>query len=823
MIAWLSAEVLRPPRDPSMFTFGTTEELGTLDGIVGQQRAVSALHFGLGIPNDGFNIYVAGPPGIGKMTAVRSFLKARARQQLRPPDWCYVNNFGDPYQPVAIKLPAGRGHVLQRDMKDLMEHISTQIPKIFESEDYTGRREEITKALDRQRAELLDGLTKRAEKLGFELHETPVGIITIPLRNGRRMKEEELEALPEAAQEELERKRKMVNADLKVMMKQVRQLEREAKEKLQAIDQKLALCVVGGLIDDLIEQYPELPDVMAYLKAAQEDILKNLDVFKPGTVAEEVASVKGLRAIAPWLQERPLKKYDVNVLVDHGDVKGAPVEVELNPTFNNLFGRVEKESQLGALYTDFTMIKAGALHRANGGYLVLQVEDVLRNLFSWEGLKLALRSRQIEIEELAERLGILVSKSLRPQPIPLTVKVVLVGPLLLYHLLHAHDEKFSELFKVKADFDTAVPRNPTSVREFLTFFATFCRKQPCKPLDASAAAMLLEHASRLCEDQQKLSTHFGALTDVLHEAAFWAEQEKALVISERHVRKALDEKVYRSNLIQEKIREWIARGALLIDTEGAAIGQVNGVSIIDVGDYLFGRPHRITASVWPGSEGVVDIEREVKLSGPIHSKGVMILSGFLGQTYLRQQPLSIAARLVFEQSYEGVEGDSASCAELYALLSSLAQMPIKQGIAVTGSVNQHGQVQAVGGVNQKIEGFFDVCRAKGLTGEQGVVIPQGNVQHLVLREDVIEAVACGKFHLWAITTIDEGLEVLTGQVAGVRGLDGRFPDGTMNARIESCLKEYSESLRAYHGDGRERARGLRSSDVACTVRGPGER
>ena len=493
----------------------------------------------------------------------------------------------------------------------------------------------------------------------------------------------------------------------------------------------------------------------------------------------------------------PFRKYQVNVLVDNSKQEGAPVVVELNPSYSNLFGRVEKEAHFGALYTDLTMIKAGSLHRANGGYLVLRAEDLLRNPFSWDGLKRALLSRQIEIEEPGERFGFMATKSVRPQPIPLDVKVALIGSPLLYYLLYASDDEFSELFKVKADFDTSMARDEENVQDFLAVLSTFCHKEKLKPLDASAVAKLLEHASRLAEDQEKLSTHFGALADVIREAHFWALQDGAPHVGAAHVQKALDEKLYRSNLIQERIQEMIARGTLLIDAAGEAVGQVNGLSVLSLGDYLFGKPSRITASVGPGREGVIDIEREVELGGPIHSKGVLILSGYLAQEYAQDKPLTLAARLVFEQSYEGIEGDSASSAELFTLLSALSGLPVKQGIAVTGSVNQHGELQAIGGVNQKIEGFFDVCQAKGLTGEQGVIIPQSNVQNLMLREDVVEAVKSKRFHVWPVKTIDEGIEILTGVPAGKRGPDGQFPEGTVGYRVDRRLREFAECLKEF--------------------------
>jgi lon-related putative ATP-dependent protease len=784
----LRPEQLRRTFDPEALGIETTEKLPTLKGIIGQERAVKALRFGLGITSVGFNTYVAGPPGIGKMTAVQAFLEELAKQKETPPDWCYVNNFSDPYQPKALKLPPGYGRMLQQDMKSLIEHIRREIPKAFESDEYHTRRDEIISALNKQREELLKQLSERAARAGFSLQATPFGVMVVPVHQGRPISDAEFQALPEPVRRELERRREALQEELKAAMKQLRSLERSSQKRLNELDQQVALYLVGGLMDDLIEKYRGLPEVVDYLKEVQRDILENIEGFKGGQAQAGQDQAQ---------QEQLSRRYQVNVLVDNSFQEGAPVVVELNPSYNNLFGRIEKETQMGTLYTDFTLIKAGSLHRANGGYLVLPAEDLLMNLFSWDGLKRALRGRQIQIEELGERLGFIATKSLRPQPIPLDVKVILVGRPLLYYLLHAYDEDFPELFKVKADFDTRMDCTQQNINDFLSFLCTFCRKEKLKHLDSGAIVKLLEYAARLAEDQEKLSTHFGAIADLVREAGFWADQDDAPYIRADHIKKALDEKVYRSKLIQERIQEMIARGTLLIETEGEAVGQVNGLSVVSLGDYQFGKPSRITASVGPGREGIIDIEREVELAGPIHSKGVMILSGYLVHKYARDIPLSLAARLVFEQSYEGVEGDSASSTELYALLSALSGLPIKQGIAVTGSVNQQGEVQAIGGVNEKIEGFFEVCKLKGLTGEQGVMIPKSNVQNLMLREEVVEAVKDGKFHIWAVSTIDEGIEILTGVAAGERRPDGKFPEGTVNYRVERRLRELAECLQEF--------------------------
>ncbi len=795
----LSPDELRRTFDPQALGVKTTDQLSALDGrIIGQERAVRALQFGLHISSTGFNTYVAGPPGIGKMTAIQTFLEELARRTETPPDWCYVNNFEDPYQPKALRLPPGTARRLQQELKALVEHLHREIPKAFESDEYSAQRDEILSALSKQREEPLKELSERASREGFALQATPLGIVILPVREGQPLTDAEFQALPESIQEELQRHRDALQEELKAAMKEIRWLERATQQKLQELDQQVALYIVGDLADDLIEKYNDLPEVVEHLQAVQKDILENIETFKtrPGSPATPSNGPQP----PPWVQELPFRKYDVNVLVDNSSQQGAPVVLEFNPIYNQLFGRIEKETQFGALYTDFTMIKAGSLHRANGGYLVLPVEDVLMSLFSWDGLKRALHRQEIQIEEMGERLGFLATKSLRPQPIPLDVKVLLVGRPLIYYSLHAYDEEFPELFKVRADFDVRMSADDRNIQDFVSFLCTLCEKENLRHLDDSAVGKLLEHAARLADDQEKLSTHFGAIADLVREANFWAEQENSSYVSASHVKRALDEKVYRSNLVQERIKELIARGTLLIDTEDESVGQVNGLAVISLGDYAFGKPSRITASVGPGREGIIDIEREVELGGPIHSKGVMILGGYLSYKYARDKPLTLAARLVFEQSYEGIEGDSASSAELYALLSVLSGLPIQQNIAVTGSVNQHGEAQAIGGVNEKIEGFYDVCVAKGLTGNQGVMIPASNVQNLMLREDVVEAVRDGKFHIWAVRTIDEGIEILTGVPAGERDSDGQFPKGAVNDLVDRRLRELMKALEEYSED-----------------------
>ena len=793
MIQPLSPDLLRRHIDPD--SLGDAKSPG--DGIIGQQRALNALEFGLGMRDSGFNVYVAGEPGIGKMTAVRTFLSEQAAHLPAPAAWCYVNNFVDPSQPLTLTLPAGRARTFQRDVQTLVDRISRDIPKAFESEEYLAQREAIGKALDEQRNDLLGNLRSQAHAHGVMLQMTPYGIVTLPLRDGEPIPEHVFQQLPAAEQEVLRKRNDGFQEQVRVAMKSGRELDRTAQEKVTALNKKVAQFVVNGLVEDLCEHYVDLPDASTHLHGMQEDILENIGVFH--TQEEESPPTQ----TPAWMREAPLRKYAVNVLVDEGGAQGAPVIVELNATYSNLFGRVEKEAQFGALSTDFTLIKPGALQRANGGFLVLGIEDVLRNPWTWDALKRALRSHEIRIEDIGEQMGFVSTRSLRPQPIPLTVKVVMLGQPLYYHLLCAYDEDFAELFKVKADFDTQTARDADNIRRYVGFIHALCEREHLRTLDAGALAELLEYASRLAEDQDKLSTQFGLLTDVVREAAYWAESAQAPNIDAAHVHKALAQRIYRSSLVQDRLQEMIARGQLLIDVDGAQVGQINGLSVVSIGDVAFGKPNRITASIEPGRAGIVDIEREVALGGPIHSKGVLILSGYLAHRFGEDKPIALAARLVFEQSYGGVEGDSASCAELFTLLSALSGAPLQQGIAVTGSVNQHGQVQAIGGVNEKIEGFFDVCRARGLSGTQGVLIPASNVQNLMLRPDVIDAVRTNQFRIWAIHTIDEGIEILTGVAAGERNQRAKFPRDSINARVDARLQQLTTQLQRL-GDEKKR-------------------
>jgi lon-related putative ATP-dependent protease len=792
MVNELPPESLRKECDPNIMRCKTTQELVPLSEIIGQERAVRALKFGLGIRDQGFNIYVAGFPGTGRKTAVKNFVEEIARVEPVPPDWCYVNNFPNQYEPKAIRLPAGKGKEFRDNVKNLIESIRTALPKAFESDDYAARKEATIRGLERQRKELIDKLNTKTQQEGFIIQSTPIGLLLIPVVNGKPLKEEELLSLPQKTKDIIQEKRERLESELRNTMRQFLDMERKIREELKKLNKDVALYAIGNLVEDLIEKHKTLPDITAYLKDVQNDILDNIAQFvKRGEPQEQMPFP------VPWMREAPFRKYEVNVIVDNSSVKGAPVVMEFNPTYQNLFGTTEKEAQFGALVTDFTMIRGGSLHKANSGYLIIPVEELLRNPFSYEGLKRALRDEKIVIEEPAERFGFISTKSLKPQPIPLKAKVILIGSPYLYQQLFILDMEFTELFKVKAEFDTTMARTEENVKQYAAFVCTICQKENLRHLDGSGLAKLVEYSQRLAQDQQKLSTRFAEVADIVREANFYAAQEKSNVVTGNHVKKAIEEKTYRSKLIQEKIQEMIQRGILLIDTDAEKVGQVNGLSVMGLGDFAFGNPSRVTASVGLGREGVIDIEREAKMGGPIHTKGVLILSGCLNEKYAQDKPLSLSARLVFEQNYAGVEGDSASSTELYAMLSALSGLPIKQNIAVTGSVNQKGEVQAIGGVNEKIEGFFEVCKAKGFTGQQGVMIPESNMQNLMLKEEVVDAVRAGRFHIYSAKTIDEGIEVLTGIKAGKRRKGGTFEDGTVNYRVDKQLKGMAEKLKEF--------------------------
>jgi lon-related putative ATP-dependent protease len=788
----LSHKDLRYECDPKLLNFNTTEEISPLKAIIGQERAVKALQFGLEIKGVGFNVYVAGRPGTGRETATKEFLEDYARSKETPPDLCYVNDFQNQYEPKTIQLPAGKGKEFKKDMETFINEVQRVLPEAFKSEDYAEKRDETLKSVEGERKKLYEDLNKKAEAEGFTLQITPTGLLMIPVVDGKPLNEQDFLALPQETKDNIQKRKDKLGEDLRVAVRQLRGLEGKANEALGKLNRSITLYVIDHLNDALEEKYKKFSDVIQYLKDIQEDILENIAQFL------KLASEKDAGESRPgWMEEMPLRKYAVNVVVDNASLEGAPVIIEHNPTYPNLIGRVEKEAKLGVLTTDFTMIRAGSLHKANGGYLVLTVEEILKNLFSWEAMKNALKNGEISIEEVSERLGYITTKGLRPEPVPLKVKVILIGTPLLYHLLYNADMEFKELFKVKAEFDTTMERSDGNTKMYAAFICTLCRKEGLKHHDAPAVMKIIEYGSRLAADKKKLSTRFADIGDIIREANYYATKENSEFITAPHVEKAIEEKVYRSSLIKEKVLEMIERNTILIDTDGEKVGQANGLSITGLGDFIFGRPSRVTASIGMGKGGIVDIEREAKLGGPIHTKGVLILSGFLVEKFAQDKPMSLSARLVFEQSYGGIEGDSASSTELYALLSALSGDPIKQYVAVTGSVNQKGEIQSIGGVNEKIEGFFEVCKLRGLTGSQGVVIPKSNVKNLILKQEVIEAIKQGKFHIYPVSSIDEGIEILTGVKAGKQLPDGSFEKGTINDKVNRRLREIAERLKEF--------------------------
>jgi len=778
----LSPDKLRRSFDLEELACETTETVPQIKGMIGQDRAVRAIEFGLNIDSPGYNIYVAGLSDTGRTSTVERILREAAAKKEVPNDWCYVHNFRDPDQPRSISLPPGEGRVWQREMRDLIKSLREEIPKAFETKDYKERSSKISESYERGKQKLLSDIEKKALEQGFQIKRTPLGFAPVPLKSdGEALSEEEFRKLGAEERRQIEEALKGVQKQIKEAFGEFNLLDRESKEELTKFNKEVALFVVGFRIDSLKAKYKDYSEVLDHLEEVKADLVENVDDFLRTQEEPSLLGVK-IPTGAPFI------KYEVNVVVDNSHTEGAPVIMETNPTYSNMFGRVEKKAQLGALITDFTKIKAGSILKANGGYLVVDAEGILRNPFVWDTLKRNLRNKETKIEEAAEQYAFLSSSAVRPMSIPLDVKVVMIGRGQIFDLLHAYDENFKKIFKVRGDFDYETKIDDKAVSQCASFICKICNDENLGHCDKSAIAAIMEYGSRLAEDQEKLSLQFGKIANLLREANFWAKTEKSKYVTRKHVEKALEEKEYRSSLMENKIQEMIERGTIYIDTEGETVGQVNALSVYAYGEFSYGKPSRITAQTFMGDKGVINIEREAKLSGKTHDKGVLILSGYLGGKYGGSIPLSLSATLTFEQSYSFVEGDSASSTELFAILSSLSELPIKQGIAVTGSVNQRGEIQPIGGVNQKIEGFFDVCRAKGITGEQGVIIPRSNIKNLMLKPKVIEAVREGRFHIYPISSIDEGMEILTGVEAGKRGKDGSFPDNTVNGRVQNKLK-----------------------------------
>ncbi len=777
----------------------TIESVPPLDGFIGQERAIRAMQFGLSIDAPGYNIYVVGPPGTGKSTYCQAVVSQAATNRTVPDDWCYINNFTDPDRPLAVSLPAGEGRGFRRDMEELVSDLQVAIPRAFEDGDYEQKKDAIVQSVQRKMGSYFQTIEDEAAKAGFNMKRTPNGFVFIPLEDGKTLSPEDYEQMPSQKRREMEEKGLKLHKRIEEAFHVGAMLDKQAKEQIAGLEKDIALFASGPLVDKLLKKYGDNLHIVNYLKAVLQDVKNNLEVFKSAGVSHTQ-----VMTLSP--ETDPFSRYRVNLFICNKKEDGAPVVIEPSPNYYNLFGKIEYKSHIFAMNTDFTMIKPGAVHRANGGYLILQVRDVLGDPFAWDALKKAIKYSKAIVENIGEQYRLIPTATLRPAPIPLHMKVILIGAPLLFYLLYNLDEDFQKLFKVKVDFDVEMPRTPENMCLYASFVHYVCRRENLKIFNRSGFARLIEYCSRLAGHQNKLSTRFNEVVEIVYEAAACAEVDGAGYVEAVHVEKALAERTYRSGKLEEKMLELIEQEKILIDTAGEVTGQVNGLSIIESAGYYFGRPSRITARTYVGRGGVINIEREASMSGNIHSKGVLILAGYLGGKFAQKKPLGLTAQITFEQLYNGVEGDSASSAELYAILSSLSCLPLKQNLAVTGSVNQFGEIQPIGGVTEKIEGFFNVCKAKGLTGNQGVVIPVQNIDNLMLKDEVLDAVKGGRFHIFAVKDIEEGIELLTGVPAGRPGVDGTYPEGSVFNLVDRKLRQYSKGLRGFGAEHQEESK-----------------
>jgi len=781
----LKAKDLSKTCRPSIFKFTSTADIEPLKGIIGQDRAVRALSFSLDIANDGYNIYLAGYFGTGKTTLAKEMLEVKARNNQVPSDWCYVNNFKNLESPRALSLPAGVGSEFKKDVAENMETVLKHIMKAFEGEEFEFQKSAILNRFMEETNQIYLKLEEEARTYGFTISRTQSGVSSIPLKDdGEQLSQEEYMSMAEDERAELMKKSSVVQEKINEAFRQYKELEKSAKESIKELELETARLVAVPDFTGLYGKYSNFPEVVEYLHDMHQDVLTNIDMFKAG---EEESPLNLLRR----MDKRALvRRYQVNQIVDNSSLKHAPVIFETNPSYSNLFGQIEFESEFGVLTTDFSKIKPGSIHKANGGYLVLHVYDIIKNFYVWDKLKRIIKNKEIVVESISKNLGLGNSETLQPQAIPVDIKIILIGEPIYYYLLYNHDEEFQKLFKIRADFDVDMKRTPQHIKDYARFISSVCVSKKLRHFSPSAVAKVVDYGSRMADDQSKLSTLFNKLVEIIYEANCWAGYDKCNMVSGEHVSKAIEEKQYRSGMVEEKMQQYIEQGTIMIDVNGAKIGELNGLAVYQMGDHQFGKPVRITAKTFMGEKGLINIEREIQLSGSIHSKGVLTLNGYLGAQYAQDKPLSLSASLTIEQSYSGIEGDSASSAELYALLSSLSQVPLRQGIAVTGSVNQNGEIQAVGGVNHKIEGFFQVCKNRGLTGQQGVVIPGQNVNNLMLNEEVITAVKAKMFTIWAIQHVDEGLEILTGVPAGELKDTGDFPSDTIHYLVNRRLSHW---------------------------------
>lgn len=793
----LAPEDLRLTADPAAFQFECTEELTPLTEFIGQDRALRSLQFGLGLQKPGYNIFVTGLTGTGKATAILEYVRRTVEEKkaagaVAPPkDWCYVYNFDDPDRPSAISLPPGLGRRLRDDLNELLDTVKTNIVRAFSSDEYERQKREIFEEGQKAAQALMERAQKEAERAGFLLRFLPTGVTLVPIVEGKPMTPQQFNALSPEERRIIQEREAAIADSVNEVAERLRAIEREVVKAVAALDRQVAEVVMRGVFDAVAAQYREYEQVSAFLEKLRAFALDSVDLLRD-------QEGRGLpAALAAAAHPDPFLAFRCNVFVDNSATEGPPIVVEPNPSWTNLFGRIERRAYLGTYVSDHTLLKAGSVHRANGGYLILNLIDIFSKPGAWDGLKRLIRTKEVRLEDPMEQYGLLTPQALRPEPIPVDIKLIITGDPLSYFLLSTYDEEFWEMFKVKADFDHQIDRTPANVLAYAGFICACCNRDGLRHFDRTAVAKVVEHGSRMAETQDKLSARFGLLRDLIVEADYWAGLEGEKLVMARHVEKAIGERIYRLNLIEERLRELIAKGVIMVDVTGAVTGQINGLAVLDFGDFSFGRPSRITARTFLGQKGVASIDRESQLSGKIHDKGVMTISGYLGHKYAQDKPLALSATVSFEQGYEAVEGDSASLAELCAIISSLADAPIRQDLAITGSVNQRGEVQPIGGVNQKIEGFHDVCKAMGMTGTQGVIIPTRNKRNLMLRPDVVESVRKGLFHIYAVSSVDEAIELLTGIPAGERGPDGLYPEDTINRRVDDRLRQMGEAMRQF--------------------------
>lgn len=775
----------------------TSEDVEPFDGVIGQERADKAMNFGLAMRDQGYNIFVVGPQGTGKSTYTQAIVSKIAKSGPKPDDWCYINNFSNNDLPLAVSFPAGQGRVFQSDMDDLIEDLLIAIPAAFGGSDYEQKEGSIEQSIQEKVEKMFQDVEKKALESGFSMKRIPPRVVFIPLKqDGTPMPQEEYAALSEEKRKEIDERGRKLRKMLDDTLHEVQQIEKQARDQIEELEKQVASYAVDMHIGKLKEKYSAFPKVVEYLDTVAKDILENHILFR-GTDGQAPQN--------PFMmyQEEadPFTKYRVNLFVDNEKSEGSPVIFESNPYYYNIFGKIEYKSSVLAVSTDFTMIKPGALQKANGGYLILQAKDVLMDPYAYDTLKKALKYKQAVVENIGEQYRLVPTVTLKPEPVPLNIKIIILGSPTLYELLFTLDEDFKKLFKVKVDFDIEMPRSPENICKYVSFIATVCKSGGKKHFSRSALGQMIEYGSMLSGDQNKLSTLFNEISEIVNEAALLAEMDKAENVEAKHVDEAIENQIYRSNRVEKRIQEEILRNNIMIRTEGEEIGQINGLSVVGSAGYAFGLPSRITARTYAGNKGVINVEREAEMSGNIHSKGVLTLAGYLGGKFGQDKPLGVTAQITFEQNYGGVEGDSASSTELYSILSSLADLPLTQSIAVTGSVDQLGVIQPIGGVTQKIEGFYDVCKAKGLTGKQGVMIPVQNIDNLMLKDEILEAVKGNKFSIYAVKTIEEGIELLSGVPAGKPDKDGIYPEGTVFRRVEDKLLDFNKGLKAFMAPG----------------------